>query len=256
MKTPTHRSGAPCWIDLGTPDIDAARAFYGALFGWEGEPGPPETGGYVNFTLQGQMVAGAMPLMDANQPPAWTVYFKTDDAEASVKAVEQSGGRTLSPPMKVMEFGTMAICAGPEGAHFGIWQPNLHQGFGAMGDPGTPCWFELNTADGAAARSFYEGALGWTASDEAMPGGTYTTVTAPGAEMAFGGITAPTPDVGKQTPSLWRPYFAVENADASTAKAVEKGGKAVIEPTDIPSVGRFAALQDPWGASFSVLTPG
>jgi uncharacterized protein len=47
-------------------------------------------------------------------------------------------------------------------------------------------------------------------------------------------------------------YFAVEDIDAAVAKATELGGKVAVEPTDTP-VGRFAVLNDPHGAVFSVI---
>jgi uncharacterized protein len=37
--------GAPDWVDLGTPDVDAAVAFYGAVLGWHFQSAGPEAGG-------------------------------------------------------------------------------------------------------------------------------------------------------------------------------------------------------------------
>lgn len=53
----------------------------------------------------------------------------------------------------------------------------------------------------------------------------------------------------------WRVYFAVDNADATATKAGAEGGQILVEPFDIPSVGRSAVLSDPQGAVFSVLKP-
>jgi predicted enzyme related to lactoylglutathione lyase len=50
-------------------------------------------------------------------------------------------------------------------------------------------------------------------------------------------------------------YFAVDDADATASKAAEGGGRVMVQPFDIPSVGRSAVLADPQGAIFSVLTP-
>jgi predicted enzyme related to lactoylglutathione lyase len=38
-------------VDLGTPDIDAAVRFYGALFGWQFQSAGPDAGGYGMLTL-------------------------------------------------------------------------------------------------------------------------------------------------------------------------------------------------------------
>ena len=28
-------NGTPCWVDLGAADLDAAKAFYSSILGWE-----------------------------------------------------------------------------------------------------------------------------------------------------------------------------------------------------------------------------
>jgi hypothetical protein len=53
-------------------------------------------------------------------------------------------------------------------------------------------------------------------------------------------------------PAHWMVYFAVDDTDATAAKAAELGGQVSVPPTDIPP-GRFAVLNDPQGAVFSVL---
>jgi uncharacterized protein len=56
-------------------------------------------------------------------------------------------------------------------------------------------------------------------------------------------------------PNVWHVYFAVDDADATAAKAADEGGQVMVQPFDIPSVGRSAVLTDPQGAVFSVLKP-
>ena len=47
-------AGAPCWIELSSSDVEASRAFYGALLGWTSDDPNPEFGGYVNFISFGE----------------------------------------------------------------------------------------------------------------------------------------------------------------------------------------------------------
>jgi hypothetical protein len=54
---------------------------------------------------------------------------------------------------------------------------------------------------------------------------------------------------------MWVPYVAVEDVDATVAKAQELGGSAVIEGMDVPNVGRIAVLTDPNGAAFGIIKP-
>src|SRR3954453_4045471 len=157
----SYQPGEPTWIDHGTPDVDKSIAFYGALFGWTAEVGPPEFGGYANFTKDGRKVAGLMPLMSPEQPPVWSTYISVADAAATAKLVEENGGTTIAPPMDVATLGTMAVCIDPAGAAIGIWQPGEHIGAETIDSEGTFTWTELSTRNQDAALPFYEAVFGW-----------------------------------------------------------------------------------------------
>ena len=91
----SYEPGTPSWVDLGSSDPDASRAFYGALFGWTAdEPGPvEETGGYAMFRKDGKLVAGIGPLMSDGQPVAWDTYVSTDDLDALTERAQATPGR-------------------------------------------------------------------------------------------------------------------------------------------------------------------
>ena len=55
-------------------------------------------------------------------------------------------------------------------------------------------------------------------------------------------------------PPTWGAYVTVDDVEATVAQAEKLGGKICIPPTDIPTVGRFAVIQDPQGAMLSVIT--
>ncbi|MCP5116634.1 MAG: VOC family protein, partial [bacterium] len=69
-----------------------------------------------------------------------------------------------------------------------------------------------------------------------------------------GGMMQLTPEFG-DAPPHWMPYFQSSDCDASAAQVTALGGKVEVGPRDIPNVGRFAVLQDPQGAYFSVFQP-
>jgi predicted enzyme related to lactoylglutathione lyase len=54
-------------------------------------------------------------------------------------------------------------------------------------------------------------------------------------------------------PSQWKIYFAVQDCDATAKQAGALGGKIHSPPMDIPNIGRFAVIEDPQGAVFSVI---
>ncbi|MEU6353310.1 VOC family protein [Streptomyces sp. NPDC047072] len=256
MLTTRYITGAPNWLDLGTPDLDGAISFYGALFGWEFQPGPPEAGGYGFFRLDGRTAAGGMRTTGEQGPPSWTVYFQTPDADATAKAAEQAHGKVLMPPMDVMEEGRMAVLADKAGVPFGIWQPGRTKGLDVVQEPGSLCWVELYTADLPMAAFFYHAALGLETYGVDFPGGSYTTILPGGQseDAMFGGVVPLADDpLEAAAGAHWLPYFEVTDPDAVVAKARELGGTVSLPATDIPGVGRVARLADPAGARFAVI---
>jgi predicted enzyme related to lactoylglutathione lyase len=55
-------------------------------------------------------------------------------------------------------------------------------------------------------------------------------------------------------PPHWMPYFAVADTDASVARALALGGQVPVPPFDTP-YGRMAVVNDPQGATFSIMQP-
>jgi len=111
----SYEPGTPCWIDLGTPDQDAAAEFYGALFGWsvEADENAEQTGGYRVAMLGDKAIGGVMKLMEEGQPPAWSTYIAVEDADATVAKVKEAGGAVVFEPMTVLDYGRMAFIADP-----------------------------------------------------------------------------------------------------------------------------------------------
>ena len=250
VLTTDYVPGVPSWVDIGTPDTGRAAAFYTGLFGWEAVSAGPEAGGYGFFKQDGKTVAGYGPLMAEGARTAWMIYFQTAEADVTAKSVQQAGGTVSSAPMDVMAAGRMAQFSDPAGAPFAVWQPGGTKGLDAVSDPGTFCWAELHTADPGAARSFYESVFGWHTEDMPMGDMTYTVISTSRPDSSFGGIV---PLMGEPA-SHWQAYFEVPDCNATVAKAADLGGSVVSGPDDIPGVGRFAALTDPFGAAFSVIT--
>lgn len=250
----SYEPGTPCWVDLGSPDLDASIEFYSALFGWEVPEGEnvEETGGYRRATKNGVDVVGMMPLMQEGQPPAWSSYVSVADADATAAAVTANGGTVLAEVMDVMGLGKMAVFADPSGAVFGIWQPGTFHGAGLVNEPGALSWNELNTRDLGGAKAFYGAVFGWAFEDNDMgEAGTYTTIKR-GENMVGGILNMSERGVPEQVPPHWQVYFAVENTDAAVEQATGNGGSVMVPPMEVPA-GRFSILIDPHGASFAVI---
>jgi predicted enzyme related to lactoylglutathione lyase len=264
--------GVPCWIDSTQPDPDAAATFYSNLFGWELEdvmpPGAPVK--YLMARLGGGDVAAlSSPMGDSPGPAIWNTYIWVDDADETAARVRDAGGTVLSEPFDVMDSGRMAVFADPAGAVFGVWQPNKHRGALVVNEPGSLNFNILNTRDIEGASRFYGAVFGWELLDVggapmwALPAygdflerrtpGTRENMAAMGAPARFVEVVAGAtviPDDQPDTPAHWGVTFAVEDADATAARATELGGRVVVPPFDAPWV-RMTVITDPQGATLT-----
>jgi predicted enzyme related to lactoylglutathione lyase len=252
-RTAPYPPGTPCWVDLGTPDLEAATAFYTQLFGWAAQPAGPveQTGGYGFFTKDGRRVAGYGPLHGQGHPPVWATYLATDDIEATVAAAREAGGNIVTGPVTVGPAGRMAFVQDPAKAVVGLWQAGTNFGAELVNEPGAWTWNELSTRDVEASTAFLQALFPALEPHTQDVGAVrYTTWQLDGAMVA--GMLPMPEGVPDRMPSHWAVYFAVEDCDAALARAVELGGTEALAPTDIP-MGRFAFVADPHGATFAVM---
>lgn len=252
-----YKPGTPCWVDLMVPDQQAALDFYCGLFGWQGEIGPSETGGYSVCELKGKPVAGIMKAMnpdgtvpDPMPPTVWTTYLSTDNVDGTLKSVTDAGGGVMMGPVDVMELGRMAIVTDPTGAVVGLWQPGTFDGAGIVNEHGALTWNELATNDTAAAAEFYSRVLPLTTGPTDLLGAEgYTTIRVDGREVG-GMMSLDQHPAG--TPPHWLTYFHADDVDAIAAAAGKAGGKVIAPPFDMPA-GRMSVLSDPQGGVFAVI---
>jgi predicted enzyme related to lactoylglutathione lyase len=189
--------------------------------------------------------------MSPGQPTAWTTYISTSNAEETAKKVTAAGGQVVSPPMQVMDQGSMAVFADPTGAAFAVWQPDKMKGAELVNKPNSLGWNELATRDINAATAFYTKVFPWTVKTADMGGGQQYTEwlldgKSIGGGMQMGSMNPP------NLPSNWLVYFVVANTDDTLKKAQELGAKVMSPAMDIPQ-GRMAVLTDPQGATFAVI---
>ncbi|MFC4785399.1 VOC family protein [Nocardioides sp. MAHUQ-72] len=249
----TTLPGEPCWIELFTPDTDAAADFYGGLFGWTATEPDEELGGYRIFERDGVPVAGLMR-NDGSMggPSTWTVYLASTDATALLDRARAAGAEVIAGPMQVGDLGTMGVLVDPAGAAVGVWQAQSFPGTGVRAQDGAPAWFETLTKDYDAAVRFYADVFGWdthTMSD--TPEFRYTTLGTD--EQARAGIMDATAMLGED-PSRWQFYLQVADTDATVERA-EAGGATVVVPAEDTPYGRLAVLRDPAGVQFCLMGP-
>jgi predicted enzyme related to lactoylglutathione lyase len=123
--------GALCWVELHTPDIAAAAAFYRRVLGLEtsGVPFPGGTYTCVNPDGAGEeaMFGGLVPTAgdpaEAGSGAYWLPYFEVADADAVVDRARRLGGAVRGPATTVPGVGRTARLADPYGARFAVIRP-------------------------------------------------------------------------------------------------------------------------------------
>ncbi len=98
------------YFTLPVKDLESAKAFYGALFGWQFEEG----GHVANTTIP----LGLSPNGPAEMP---NVYFRVNDIDVAANRVTELGGRVRS--RNQYPSGPNAVCIDPGGTVFSLWQP-------------------------------------------------------------------------------------------------------------------------------------
>jgi predicted enzyme related to lactoylglutathione lyase len=241
-----YTPGAFSWADLTTPDQDAAKAFYSALFGWQITDMPvDESSSYSMAALDGKPVAAITPQpqqqRDNGVPPLWNSYITVQDADAAVERAKELGANIHAPAFDVMQAGRTAVIQDPQGAYLLVWQPRDHIGARLVNAPGALCWNELGSPDMEGSARFYGELFGWKTTP--MEGDMPYLVIVNSDGRSNGGIRPPMPP---GAPPSWLVYFAVEDIDAAVAKVTELGGAVLGEPTDI-GIARIAVVTDPQG---------
>jgi hypothetical protein len=246
-----YTPGTFSWADLTTTDQQAAKAFYGGLFGWEAEDMPVGDGVYYSMQrVGGKDVAAISPQQqqqrDAGVPPLWNSYISVQNADAVADRARELGATVHAPPFDVMEAGRMAVIQDPQGAHFLLWQANRHIGAALVNAPGALSWNELASPDLDASKEFYSSLFGWTV--EPFEGSPQPYLTIKNGEANNGGIReldSPGP------PPHWLVYFAIDDIDQGLARVEQLGGVKHAGPMDI-GIAKIAVVADPQGAIFAL----
>jgi predicted enzyme related to lactoylglutathione lyase len=125
--SPNYDSPAPAgvflWNELVTSDVERAKSFYTAVFGWTTEDMEMSKAGmYTLFnSSDGENAAGAMQRTDV--PTQWYPYLASEDVDTSYAKAKQLGAQAFAEPFDVPTVGRVAVLADPTGATFGLYKP-------------------------------------------------------------------------------------------------------------------------------------
>jgi uncharacterized protein len=262
----TYPHGVPCWVDTEQPDPEAARRFYGELFGWSFAAASDY---YWIASLDGQDVAAIAH--GSGAAAAWNTYVAVDDADATASAVAAGEGTIVSEPDDVGPVGRLAVCTDPTGALFRLWQAGARPGAQLVNAPGAWNFSDLHTGDAQRAKEFYAAVFGWAADELDLGGGAVVTMwrrpgygdhleatVDPGIRTRQSDVAAPPGFEDaiawliplEQGASHWHVTFAVADRDESVA-AAERLGASVVSSDDSDWT-KSAVVRDPQGAELTL----
>jgi predicted enzyme related to lactoylglutathione lyase len=122
MPRRVRNAGEFCWINMLTPDPDAARDFFAKLLGWTYSEMPGM--GHL-IRVDGSDIGGLFDLNSPQTPPGTPpligVMVKVENADAVAEKVKKLGGKA-EPAFDIAENGRMAVCHDPSGANFDLWE--------------------------------------------------------------------------------------------------------------------------------------
>ena len=242
------------WYELMTTDVEAAKAFYASVVGWDPRPFP---GGndytvlHVGEVGVGGMMALPQEAREAGAKPGWLGYIAVDDTDAAAGRVAQAGGTIHMPPSDIPGVGRFAMVADPQGAVFYLITPSSTETPPAppLGTPGRIGWRELYAGDWQAALAFYEEQFGFAKVDamDMGPLGTYLLFTDDGGDPSGGMMNSPSGQIA------WLYYFNVAGIDTAIERVKAGGGQVLMGPQEVPGGGWVAQATDPQGAMFALL---
>lgn len=256
--TSEHRVGKFIFAELVTPDLAAAKHFYGGLFGWTFRDLMVAGTPYAEASMDGVAVAGLSqrPLRSGlARQPAWLSVLAVADVDASRKIALAQGARILIEPHDIEGRGRLAVFADPQGAVFGVLASSSGDPPDELAAPGEWIWHTLFARDHDAATSFYQNLFDFEVF--AAPQGETTQGMGMQTILASGGYARASangvPFNWSRAHPHWLGYVRVADAQQAAERAVALGGRVLLQPRADRHGGRLAVIADPQGAPVGLL---
>lgn len=253
--------GSWIWYELMSPDPDGSKAFYDAVVGWNIDAKPTGEMDYRMIVNPDRGLTGGVfrltpEMIEHGARPCWVGYIGVDEVDASVAAIEASGGKSVLPAFDIPGTGRIAMVSDPGGAPFYVMTPTPPPGgaestsFSASRNSGRCGWNELMAGDAARETAFYTDLFGWTLPEpmDMGPMGKYQFI-------AHDGVTtgAIMPKAPQAPAAMWNHYFWVPSIEVAKARIEAGGGEVSNGPMQVPGDDWIVQGIDPQGAMFSLV---
>jgi predicted enzyme related to lactoylglutathione lyase len=240
------------FADFFTSDIEAARRFYGGLFGWEWRWISPDHS-YGMFYQDNIAVAGVVQHEAVNSKRAygrWIYYLSSGDVPKKVADITAHGGRVLLEPRDLPARGTLAVVADLDEAPFGLLDSSSGDPADYRAEPGEWLWVSLYSRDAKKSLDFYRMLFDYEVSEAEDTGDSLDFILSKNgyARAGIGHLPA-----GSDSHPTWLGYIRVEDVATSVAKAVKEGGEVLLAPETDVLDGNLAIVADPMGAPIALI---
>ncbi|SEG14061.1 hypothetical protein SAMN04489712_103365 [Thermomonospora echinospora] len=122
MTAPAYNTMA--WFQVGTDDPDAARRFYGRLFGWSFAADPGGDGRYDLVSYPGAELPSGGVFDTGGREPGHAIFcVVVEDVAAICAETELAGGQVVVPPTTRPSGLVFADLRDPAGNLFGVFSP-------------------------------------------------------------------------------------------------------------------------------------
>lgn len=252
--TGQHLSGKMVWVDLVTPDPEAAQSFYGKLFGWTFTSIGSGQGAYTLAYLDGAAIGGIVGRANPDggrSRSRWIPFMSARDVSAIERAVSRAGGKALVATRTIHARGTLALFSDPEGAIFGALDSTSGDPGDYLPEVGDWIWAQLFSRDADKAAGFYAGLAGYVPV-EGDPSAPSRSLLLTGDGYARASILQIPPGREEMRPD-WLLYVRVADVSKAAASAGQLGGKILLAPNPELYQGRVAVIADPGGAPVGLL---
>ncbi len=241
------------WYELITTDMEAAKAFYTKVMGWDAHDASAPDRAYTLFSSGKTVVSGLMNLPDdsrkAGGKPFWIGYVRVSDVDAAADRVKRLGGAVYIPPTDIPDISRFSIFADPQTATLALLKslspdggPRPEMGAGRI------VWHELLAGDWHAAWPFYSELFDWQKADvDADAMGTYQPFSAGG--QTIGGMRTKPPMIDAP---FWLYYFNIDDIDAAAKRVTAGGGQILDGPLELSGGVWIVQCADPQGAMFAL----
>lgn len=236
-------------FSINADDVQRAKGFYEAVFGWRFEPWGPPDFYLAQYPGVGCSLQGRREIVPGVRLLGVEASMAVDDVEATAAAVKAGGGTVTGGPYHIETVGTLIWIQDPEGNKIGAMRYDAPAPT-TLAEGARFRHFAINADDVPRARGFYERVFGWTFDPWGPPDFYQTKNAGEGFLGALQGRRELQPGAVMRG---FEATMGVEDIGKTLAVVTGRGGQVVMGPVRLMGVGELAFFKDTEGNFMGVM---